>query len=284
LPPCANVVPRPTVRSQSDRGLALSHAVVASDLNPRYLDAWPLARRAWREIAKLDPRLILVADPADVPAALSADPAVRVFEPVPGLHTAYQAQCIRLLFPALLAEADGVVVSDVDMIPLTASYFRRPLSRIKADHFVAYRDFVLHLREIPICYNAALPATWGTIFGVHELGDVRARLSEWAEGVRYAGTHDGEGWTTDQLVLYRTLVERGRRCRDVWILDDYYTRFRRLERTYVRKWGRLAPAALEGLRRREFADFHLLAADSDLAHLNEQVIELAIEAQRGSAE
>jgi len=273
-------VPRPERRGREEPSLSLTHALVASNLNPSYVDLWPQAKRAWSELAGLEPVLVLVAEPDAVPDQFRADPAVRVFEAIPGLHTAFQAQCIRLLFPALL-DGEGVVVSDIDMIPLGRRYLSRPLEHIRESHFLSYRDVLLGLGEIPICYNAARPGTWGDVFGVRHLDDVRARLVEWADGVRYEGVHGGEGWTTDQLVLHRTLLERGRRGRDVWILDDYYTGFRRLERAYVEKWRKLSPAALAGIEQDHYSDFHFVAADSELAHLNQLVVDLAVRARRG---
>src|SRR5581483_2451822 len=258
-PPCAAAVPRPALAARGSGALQLTHALLAVDLNPRYANLWPVARRAWAEIAGLEPVLVLVSGADTVPPELVGDPAVQLFEPEPSLSTAFQAQCIRLLYPALL-EAEGVITSDIDMVPMNDRYFHRPIRRIDRRHFVCYRDVLLPLGELPICYNAALPETWGSVFGVANLGDIRARLLEWAEGVEYAGTHGGPGWTTDQRQLYRILLERGRRERDVWILDDHFTGHRRLERAYVEKWGTLSKAARRGIERRSFSDFHLLPA------------------------
>ena len=80
----------------------MTHALLAVDLNPQYAGLWPVAKRAWAEIAQVDPVLVLVATRDEVPAELATDPSVRVFEPEPEINTALQAQCIRLLYPALL--------------------------------------------------------------------------------------------------------------------------------------------------------------------------------------
>lgn len=237
-----------------------------------------MAKRAWSEIAEVEPILVLVADDADVPAALAADPAVHVFRPEPGLNTALQAQCIRLLYPALLDAKGGVITSDVDMVPMSPRYFHRPLRRIDRAHFVCYRDDLLPLGEMPICYNAALPRTWSSLFGVEDLDDVRAVLRAWGRDVEYAGTRGGAGWTTDQRQLYRVVLERGRRDGDVWILDDAYTGYRRLERAYVEKWKSVSDDARRGIARRSFSDFHLLAAESPYASLNELIVDAAIAA------
>lgn len=278
-PPCAKAVPRPALAARGARTLKLSHALLAADINPRYVGLWPAAKRAWSEIAGLDPVLVLVADRDAVPAWLAEDGAVRIFEPEPTLDTAFQAQCIRLLYPALLDAEGAVITSDADMVPMTARYFHRPLARIDRRHFVCYRDVLLPLGELPICYNAALPETWASVFGIRDLDDVRTTLRDWADGVDYAGAHGGAGWTTDQRQLYRVLLERGAQKRDVWILDDDFTRHRRLERAYVEKWRTLSPAARRGIERGAFSDFHLLGADNEHAHLNEEIVETAIDAR-----
>lgn len=280
-PPCATAVPRPRPAGRREPSLRLSHVLLATDLNPRYLGLWPLARRAWSEIAGLEPLLVLVADREAVPAELAADDAVHVFEPEPSLHAVFQAQCVRLLYPALLDTGGAVLTSDIDMVPMSSLYFHRPLARIARSHFVCYRDAVLELGELPICYNAALPATWASVFSVSGLDDVRARLREWGDGVEYAGTRGGPGWTTDQRQLRRILLERGRAHRDVWILDDEFTRHRRLERAYIEKWGAVSADATRNIARRMFSDFHLVGADSPLAGLNELVVASAMEAAWG---
>jgi len=200
------------------------------------------------------------------------------FEPVPGVHTAFQAQCIRLLYPALLETDGAVLVSDVDMAPLNRHYFHRPAGHVDARHFLAYRDVLLEACEIPVCYNAALPATWSEVFGVEGLEDVRARLAAWAGEVEYSGLHGGEGWGTDQRVLYRTLVERGRRTRDVWILDDHYAGFRRLERAVLRKRDELYESDRRLIARGAYSDFHCVQPFEEFRELNELAVELAIEA------
>jgi hypothetical protein len=279
-PPCATAVPRPRLAASGTQPLELTHALTASDLNPRYVDLWPVAKRAWSEIGGLEPMLVLVAERRAVPPTLASDSNVFVFEPEPTISTVFQAQCIRLLYPALLESQGAVIVTDVDMVPMNRRYIHRPLARIDRAHFVSYRDVLLQLGEIPICYNAALPTTWASVFDIRDADDVRNRLRLWAEGVDYADIHGGPGWTTDQRQLYRILLDRGRSRRDVWILDDYYTGHRRLERAYVEKWGIVSEDARRGIQRGAFSDFHLLHADGEHVGLNEAIVETAIEAIR----
>jgi hypothetical protein len=273
-PPSPRVVPCPA-RHRGAPAMRLTHVLLACDLNPHYLDCWPLARRAWSEVAELEPVLVLVGEPERVPPELAADPGVRVFDPVDAVHTAFQAQCIRLLYPALLDAPGAVVVSDVDMVPLRAGYFHGAAARIPETHFLAYRNVLLAAGETPICYNAALPRTWASVFGISTAADVRDRLEAWAaEATGYDGFRGGTAWDTDQRILHRTLLERGRRERDVWILDDWYTGFRRLERGPLKKRG------LDGREARRIADgaysdYHLALPHAEFAALNESVVAAA---------
>lgn len=280
VPSCAKAVPRPRPTWSRAGALRLTHVILASDLHPSYVGLWPIARHAWNQIAGLEPVLVLVADPSHVPPELANDPNVHVFEPEIGLHTAFQAQCIRLLYPALMDTPGAILTSDIDMVPMSSRYFHRPLVHVDRHQFVCYRDVLLDLGELPICYNAALSQTWASIFEVGSIEDVRRRLREWSEGVAYAGTHGGAGWTTDQRWLYRILLDRGRSRRDVWILDDAFTGYRRLERAYVEKWDAISPDARRGIARRAFSDFHLLRADGKHAALNTAVVDAAIQAAR----
>jgi hypothetical protein len=272
-PVTADALPRPGRAAAGARTLKLTHVVVSSDLNPRYLECWPLARRAWQEIASLEPVLVLVAPQERVPPALRADASVHVFPPVDGIHHALQSQCIRLLYPALL-DAGGVITSDVDMTPLNHAYFHDPARRIDERHFLSYRNALLAGGEIPICYNAALPATWADVFGVNDLEDIRTRLGEWGTGLRYDAIRGGHGWDTDQVVLYRTLMERGRRLRDVWILDDRFSGHRRLVIPPGAR-DQPVPEVRRDIELGRYSDFHLLHPFRDNRELNERVVELA---------
>lgn len=277
----ANAVPRPERRRRGQPPLRIGTALVASDLASAYLDFWPLARRAWSELVGIDSILVLVAERDDVPAELASDSSVVVYEPSRHLHTAFQAQCIRLLYPALVESDGAVVTSDVDMVPLSAGYFHGPARRVRATDFVAYRDVLLPIGQIPICYNAALPATWAELFGVRSLDDVRARLEAWGEGLEYDGTRGGRGWDTDQEILHRTLTRWGAGTHRAWILDDRATRFCRLERAELRKTGALGEAQERRVRRGWYSDYHALPSSGAFAALNERILELAGVATRG---
>jgi hypothetical protein len=267
--------------SPGRRKMRLTHVLLACDLNPRYLEFWPFAERAWREVAGLEPVLVLVAAHDAAPPDLAADGRVRVFPPISGVHTAFQAQCIRLLYPALLETDGAVLTSDMELAPMDPWYFHGPVAQLDERFFVAYRDALQHRQQIAIAYNAALPATWAEIFGVAGIEDVRARLAEWASDLAYDGVRGGPGWFTDQTVLYRYLMPWAARTGRLWMLDDDYTGHRRLEQPLLGAENGLTPERRREILRRRYTDFIPMIPQSEFGELNRRVVDLAVESLRG---
>jgi hypothetical protein len=273
--------PRP-VLGRGRKRLRLGRVLLASDLNRDYLDFWPSTRTAWKEIVGLDATLVLVGTTDDIPPHLVDDPDVIQFEPIAGVHSAFQAQCIRLLYPAMVETEGAVIIADVDLYPLRASYFHDPVEALDERFFVVYRDERVDRGEIDIMFNAALPATWGEVFRVRTGDDVRSTLATWADGLVYDGRKGWEGWYTDQRTLYRTLVSWPERGERLWVLDDQYCRYRRLNRDKLVDETGLEPWRIEGIRRGEYSDFNCFVPYRDHRELNDRVLALGVEAARAT--
>jgi hypothetical protein len=271
--------PRPT-RSRPHRKMSIGRVLMACDLNPDYLDYWPHTRRAWTEIVRIEPMLVLISDEDHVPSALRADPYVIVVPPLPEAHTALQAQCIRLLYPTVVATEDAVLISDVDLYPLSRSYFVDPVERLDDRLFVSYRDIRLSRGEIDMMFNAATPQTWSEVFGVSTLEDVLLRLAEWTSGIEYHGGRAWPGWYTDQQTLYRMLTGWPDAATRWWLMDDDYTRFRRLERLELEREQGLQARHREGLIRGAYTDYTCLFPYREHRETNDLVLELGLEAAR----
>ena len=254
--------------------MKLGCCLLASDLNPDYLDFFPLVQKAWKEAVGVEVRMVLIAQ--ELPRDLRQfEGAIRLFRPVLGLHTAFQAQCVRLLFPALLHDEcrDAVLISDMDMLPLSRRYFTQPLENLGADKFVMYRAGVLH-GQVPIGYNAALASTWWQIFpAIRDETDVAQVLGAWwAEGKDY-GIRKGAGWFTDQDKLHSHLnaweaaAGKGRLVR----LTDGKTGLCRLDRSRPEEFRRNLARQSHLLRAGYFTDFHMMQPPSEHEALNLQV-------------
>jgi hypothetical protein len=96
--------------------------VLSSDRNPKYLDFWPVVRRAWKKLFDVDAYLVLVDNE---PMSLSAGEKVYWLPLVEGVPSANQAKVARHWFSALMADngwSGATMVNDIDMLPLSRGH------------------------------------------------------------------------------------------------------------------------------------------------------------------
>jgi hypothetical protein len=213
--------------------LTLNRVILATDANANYIEFWPVVARAWKEIVGITPTLFLVAS-EDVAVDETLGEVIR-FEPIEGIPTALQAQAIRLLGPALFPN-DVCIISDIDMIPLTRSYFVDSIVDCPDDSFVIYRNEGFgYSAEWVMCYVAGRGSTYGEIFHVSTMEEIRTMLQH---------LYDLQlGWHTDEITMVKSVKEwadfetrcimlghsannpEGRLNRSDWIIDhDLLTR------------------------------------------------------------
>lgn len=261
----------------------LGCCLVASDLNDEYINFYPIVHRTWLKLLGIRAKLVLIAD--EIPHSLKhLSDDIFLFPPLPHIHSAFQAQCIRLLYPALLErEANGgaVLISDIDMIPMNQSYYAGSIAQLPDDSFVAYRGNVLmSAREIPICYNAARPATWSALFGtISSIEDVRRRLSDWFSAFSaYDGKHGGAEWNADQRILHDAVMawqtqKNGR----VVLLDDDATGYRRLDRAEISHIGGLTTEHMARVRAGAYSDCHMMRPHARHRRINHAIATMLFE-------
>ena len=241
--------------------MRMGTVLTATDLNPLYCDFIPIFIRAWTILfPEIDVVIILIAH--SVPESLTEfSKHIRCHKPISGIHTAFQAQCVRLLYPQLIERNEGVLITDMDMLPMNRFYYEDAIKTISDDTFVCYRDVCLPA-ELPICYNIAIPSVWKAMFE----GET---LESWYEGTHYDGNHGGTGWSTDQLILIKKFNEYyGKKI----ILNDSVTKYNRLDRAYSSQF-----ADMHELRRKIssglYSDYHCLRPHSEHQDTNNFIVD-----------
>jgi hypothetical protein len=194
--------------------LVIDRAIVASDANHDYLDFWPIVAKAWARLG-IKPTLALIAN-NHVQVDESLGDVIR-FDPIPGVSNALYAQTIRLLLP-ILFENEVCLISDIDMIPISQTYYQGSISTIANDKFVVYRDATP--TQYKMCYNVAKGSIFQEIFGIKEKDEIPFLIKQWAERKM--------GWATDELLLYEYLHN--------W--KDFNTRCVRLQHSESRRIDR----------------------------------------------
>ena len=237
--------------------------LTASDLNPMYMDFIPMFIKAWKHLLpESDVVIILVAE--SIPDVLKEySEYIKLFIPIPGIKTSLQAQCIRLLAPRNVERKnEGVLISDMDMIPTSRKYYVSNIENIPDTHFVTYRE-VLYPDEIAMCYNVATPDVWTSVFGNE---DASILLKIWNEAY-------GSGWSTDQAVLVRAYDNfKG----DKTMLLDKNTGYKRLDRIDTCTMDTTFTSLATRILREEFSDYHCLRPYREHKEKNDAILSYII--------
>jgi hypothetical protein len=121
------------------------------------------------------------------------------------LNGAFVAQNIRIYIPALLnlPEDEMVMITDMDMLPMNDRYYKDGLELYKKEDFIYYR--YIDSDQIFMCYNAAHPSVWSSVFSISNEEDIKNRLNQTYNSA-YSGVPGNIGWFTDQQIMYEKLI------------------------------------------------------------------------------
>ena len=213
--------------------MKLAAVLTAIDSNPFYVDLVALFVEAWKRVAP-EVRIVIGIVATELPEALAPyAPLCHLIEPVENVHSAFVAQCSRLLLPGImltneLGAEDAVLIADISVIPCRRSYFVSPLAHAPLNAFVHYRSETPAADELSICYNAATPTTWANVFPLLNNSIADTLIDWWAGAQPYTGDARGEGWNADQRRLCAALASFADRGGKIVRLDDSAVNFKRL--------------------------------------------------------
>ena len=153
-----------------------------------------------------------------------------LFPPIKNMDTGFIAQNIRLLYPALMDAEGGILITDMDMIPMNRLYYAQQIVKYDNSKFISYRP--LHCvgkDEIAMCYNVATPDIWSEVFNINNTQDIHTTLKYLYQNKKYKGEYGGShykiGWLTDQLYLFEKVKKWHKKTNNHIIMDDkYYNR------------------------------------------------------------
>lgn len=239
--------------------------LVATDTNPLYCDFIPNFVTAWSKlIPEADICIVMISE--SIPEKFQAySRYIKLFQPIPGMHTAFQAQCIRLLYPREIARDEGVLITDMDMIPMNRIYYVNSIKQYPDNAFIVYRDVCLP-GEIAMCYNIAHPSVWSGVFGTETSADI---LQQWYSGRNYDGNHGGVGWGTDQVILVGKFNEwNGTKV----VLNDTVTKFNRLDRIFPPQVFDNKDRLKTWIQSNRFADYHCHRPYAENREINDFIV------------
>lgn len=202
-------------------------SVALTACNDKYSRFIPIFIHYWKTLyPTIKPMIIYVGNLDDKYGEYS-DHLIE-YAPPANLPTAYVAQTVRLLWPALLNQTDSILISDIDMIPANSQYFTRSIEHLDNNLFVNFRQGDVLKDQIYMCYNAAPPSIWREIFHIYNINDINKFLIN-NFNTHYDSIHGGRGWYTDQELFYKYFMIWKNFSSDYVFLTDLETKFNRME-------------------------------------------------------
>ena len=191
--------------------------LTACNLNNYYLNLYPCVFKVWKERFELDLYMILISE--TIPDnLLEYKKFIILFKPIPNINTTYIAQVIRILYPALFDNLN-VLITDIDILPISKKYFFTSIEKYSEDNFIAYTNRYLKNNMIAICYNVANSNIWKKILGVNNIEDIdNILIANYNE--KYTGTKNCDGWYTDQQILYTYIMDYVKKFDDGTDIDN----------------------------------------------------------------
>ena len=188
--------------------MLLDCVLTACNMNNLYYGFIPIFIKSWKKLyPNIDVIIILINDtiPKDIEEYKNY---IILFNPIDNIPTDFISQYIRLLYPCILEYKNGVMITDMDMIPMNRTYYTENIKSFDNNKFIYFRENVLfEHKQLAMCYNVAVPKIWKDIFKINSLEDIKNQIKVISQNNIIREGHGNIGWSIDQLVLYKIVME-----------------------------------------------------------------------------
>ena len=252
--------------------MKLDCVLSAVNENPLYLGFVPLFIKTWKKLYPyVDIKIVLIAK--NIPdKLLSFKHNIIIFEPLENISTCFTAQFIRNLYPCILNYKNGVMITDIDNIPMNRTFFTKNIENIPDNKWINLRDWKTD-NQICMMWQVAKPDTWKQVFHIQNIEDIKNTLKSVASKINYIDgkTTSSSGWYTDQLFLYKHVMEWHKKTNNYIFLKDSNTGFNRLDRSTLDK---LNNDIKNNIKKETYSDYHALRPMEKFSDINWEIYNL----------
>lgn len=252
--------------------MKLDCVLTAVNENKLYLDFIPIFIKTWNKLyPNVDVKIVLIAK--DIPEDLILyKNNIILFNPIENVLTSFTSQFIRLLYPCILDYKNGVLITDMDMLPMNSTYYTKNIVEFDNNKFIYYRDNVcFEYKQIAMCYNVATPKIWKDIFKVNSINDIVNVIKETFIKNTIKEGHGNTGWCTDQLTLYNKIMEWNKKTNNFVRLKEKQTLFKRLDRN---TFDISNVNIRENITSGKYTDYHCYRPMSKYSKINWEIFDL----------
>lgn len=251
--------------------MKLNCVLTAVNENPLYLDFIPLFIKTWKKLYPyVDVKIIIISN--KIPEIYKEySEYLILFKPVKNISTSFISQYIRILYPSILNYKNGVLITDIDMIPMNRNYYTKNIEEYDNNKFIYYRENIcFNYKQLAICYNVATPSIWKEIFNIKSINDIIDRLNIVYKSINYVDGHGNAGWTTDQLDLYKYVMKWNKKTNNLICLKENKTGFKRLDRIHNININIIKNNISNGI----YSDYHCMRPFEKYKEINNKIFEL----------
>jgi hypothetical protein len=251
--------------------MKLDCVLTACNKKPLYINFIPIFIKTWKKLyPNVNTKIILISD--NIPENLHEyKNNIILFKPLPNISTSFTSQYIRLLYPAILNYKNGIMITDIDMIPMNRTYYIKNIEKYSDDKLIYLRDVLLNLKQIAMCYNVATKNTWSNIFSIKTIDDIKKRLQDVSKRIKYVEGSGKQGWSTDQIDLYNHVMIWNSKTNNLIILKDKNTKFNRLNRN---RFSKINDTLEKNIKNGIYTDYHCLRPYDKYKEINDKIYNL----------
>ena len=164
------------------------------------------------------------------------------------------------------------MITDIDNIPMNRTFFTKNIENIPNNKWINLRDWKPE-NQISMCWQVAKPDTWKQVFHIQNIEDIKNTLKSVANNINYI---DGEktyssGWYTDQLFLYKYVMEWHKKTNNYIFLKDCNTGFNRLNPGDFKEVNN---DLKNNIIKETYSDYHALKPMEKFSDINWQIYNL----------
>ncbi len=252
--------------------MKLDCVLTACNTKPLYYDFIPLFLAAWNKVyPEVDVKILLIHD--FLPEELHQfEKNIILFKPIENISTAFISLHIRDLYPCILNYKNGVMITDIDDIPMSR-YFTENIKKYPDDKWIYLRGNWKSDdgKSIATCWNVATPSVWKEVFNIHSIDDIKNRLVEIHEKINPEGIPNVTGWESDQENLYQCVMEWNQKTGNYISLRDENTGYSRLDRGFLTKLSRIKEYKI---KKGYYSDYHCLRPYKEYKSINDRIVSL----------
>lgn len=258
--------------------MILDCVLTSVNLNPLYIDFIPIFVKTWNKLyPNVDVKIILIAD--EIPEQfLEYKDNIILFKPIENILTSFTAQFIRLLYPCILNYENGILITDMDMLPMNRNYYTNNVEPYDNSKFIYYRGNVcFEYKQIAMCYNIATKEVWRDVFKINTIDDIKEYIRRICNHTIIKEGHGNLGWSTDQLILYDKIMEWNGKTGNLICLDENKTGYKRLCRDSYCEINNIInndKYIIDNIKNGVYSDFHCCRPMKDFSYINYKVYEL----------